>query len=139
MVIKQILTNANLKCDDNIAANVLLVYLNQGISRLNLECNLKLELIKPEQVPLELLVSDVDFINEVVGNLLTAFVAYCVKQNDGYSNSENSFYTEYVSLKMQFMAKFTHLIKPEYRLTPTENGAVQHKYGPRVNFGKIKL
>lgn len=126
--IKEILANANLKCDDNINHHTLLIYLNQGITRLNIECNLKLPSVLAVDVADAVYeVSNEDYVNNMVSNILCSFIAYCIRQNEGYTNNDNTFFGEYLSLKMNLEQKFLQLIKDEYQLNDFENGSV--KYG----------
>ena len=124
--IKNILNDANIKCDDNINANTLLIYLNQGITKLNMELRLKLPTIFMEDIgDNSYEVSDTPFVIDAISLLLMNFVAYSIKQTEGYQDNENTFYREYLSLKMNFQQTFVQLIKDEYKLTDREDGAVQ--------------
>lgn len=139
MKIQDMLRQANLKCEDNVNGNTLLLYLNQGINRLNLECNLQLPEVLQIDTAGEYQVSEDDFVNRIVCNILISYIAFCIRQNEGYLLNENVFYTEYVATKMQFATKFSHLILDEYKISLQQNGSVIRASTPKIIKNKIKL
>lgn len=124
MIPKDIFSIANLKADDNIPVNTLYVYFNQGVNRLNSECGLKLPSINAETINNDYVVSDETFVNDNIGYLLVSYIAAMIKQVEGYPTSDNVFFSEFASLQLQFNSKFKYLIKPEYKLTPEQNGSL---------------
>lgn len=121
MTIQRILQRANTLIDDNIQPNILLIYVNQGITKLNLDCNLKLPKVTMQDSQNDYVVSDEDFVNDMVAEILVQYVAYSALQTEGYTMQENAFYSEFVANKVQFNAKFKHNIKEEYRLDYNES------------------
>lgn len=139
MKIEKILQIANLKCEENLSARVLLIYLNQGITRINVDCNLKLPAVLDIEVVNELIVSDDDFVNRIVSEILASYIAYCIRQNEGYALQENTFFAEFSALKAEFNTKFSHLIKPEFQLTEIQNGSAQKAVPQKIIKDKVRL
>ncbi len=124
MLIKDILYNANIKCDDNVDAHTQLIYLNTCINTLNLECVLKLPIVTYESVEVEYKVSEEEYANQVFGNLVSTYIAYYTKKTEGYNDNENPFYKDFLSQKMNFINNFFELIKPEYKIDKALNGKI---------------
>lgn len=122
--IPTILDNANTMCDDNIDDYTLYTYLNKGIIDININCSLNLPRVPRKDVvdkEKEYVVSENANVNEIVSNILTAYIAFCIKRADGYQNEENPFYVEYISLRNNFNAYFKIQIKEEYRVKQEDN------------------
>lgn len=122
MTIADIYREADILTDDSIDNYTKRIYLNQGIMRLNNDCALKLPRVSDVDTPNIYDVSEDEFVNDLVSNILTHWVAYSIKQTEGYQNAENTFYSSFLANETQFRAKFRHLIKEEYQLTPYQNG-----------------
>lgn len=139
MKIEKILQIANLKCEENLSARVLLIYLNQGITRINLDCNLNLPAILDNQVVLDLEFSEDDFVNRILGDILAAYIAYCIRQNEGYELKDNTFFSEFAAMKMEFNTKFKQLIKQEYQLNDFQNGSTRKQTPIKIIKNKVRL
>lgn len=127
--IEEIISNANIICDDNVDGNTLFIFLNNGITRLNSECDLDLPLITMDNVISEpYKVSEKSFVNNMISQILTNYIAFAIKQSEGYTSVENPFYAEYLTLKMNFQQKYKQLIKPEYQLDNFEDGSHTQGY-----------
>lgn len=121
MLIKEILHNANIKCDDNVDAYTQLIYFNICINTFNLQAVLKLPIITGEQVNNEYKISKEDFVNEMFANILATFIAYYTKKTEGYDDNANPFYREFLSQKMEFINNFKSLVLDEYKTDDYEN------------------
>lgn len=139
MLVEKILQIANLKCEENLGANTLLIYLNQGINRLNIDTNLKLPPVESIDAKSEYDVSDDEFVNRIIGDILSSYVAYCIRQNEGYAVQENTFYTEFSALKMEFATKYSYLVKQEYQLDSSTTGAYRRQENKKIIKNRVRL
>lgn len=127
MTVTEIMNIANLQCDETLEAHTLLAYFNQGVGRLNLDCNLKLPRVKPNEIINQYEISEDEFINEAVADILINYISYSIYDSAGYPLNENNYLSKWQALENQFKSKFNHLIKDEYRLNTFENGSVKQR------------
>ncbi len=124
MTVAQILNYANTLADDNIDANTLLKYMNEGINKINIECGLKLPEVLANQVeqPYVVCSAEYDIVDRHIAMILSNYCAYMIKKVEGYETTQNPFYVEYQSLLMQFNNKFKYKVLTQYRLGQDDAG-----------------
>lgn len=133
MNIKDIFLQANIKCDDNVDTYVQMSYFNIGVNEINMRTGLQLPIIQTNQLnDYDYKVSKDEFVNNMVANILMTFIAYHTKKTEGYTNNENTFFSEYISLIMHFNSNYKQLIFDKYKLNDYQNGAVKQGHIHKV-------